>query len=71
MRYDGATLGELLEAVARDYPRLPGYLMDDHRRLRKHIAVFVDGAMWPRDEALSCVLTEESEVHILQALSGG
>lgn len=70
-RYDGATLKEVLDGVARDFPRLPSYLFDDQGRLRKHIAVFVDGTMQRQDDALLQPLTEASEVHIFQALSGG
>jgi molybdopterin synthase sulfur carrier subunit len=70
-RYDGATLSEVLAAVARDFPRLPAYLLDDQGRLRRHIAVFVDGVMEPRDKALSRTLSPDSDVHIFQALSGG
>ncbi len=42
-RYDGATLSEILAAMARDFPRLPAYVLDDQGKLRRHIAVFVDG----------------------------
>jgi len=70
-RYCGRTLREVLDAVAQDFPRLPGYLFDDQGQLRKHLAIFVDGSMQSRDQALSCPLTDESEVHIFQALSGG
>ena len=69
--YDGATLGEVLAAVARDFPRLPSYLLDDQGRLRRHIAVFVDGVMEPREKALARKLSADSDVHIFQALSGG
>lgn len=70
-RYDGTTLKEVLDAVARDFPRLPSYLFDDQGNFRKHIAVFVDGAVQAKENALSRPLTETSEVHIFQALSGG
>jgi sulfur-carrier protein len=69
--YDGATLAEVLAAVARDFPRLPAYLLDDQGQLRRHIAVFIDGVMAPRDQALARPLATNSDVHIFQALSGG
>ena len=71
VRYDGATVGALLNAVAADYPRLPGYVFDDQGRIRRHVAVFVDGVMRPRDTVLQLPVTEQSEVYVLQALSGG
>jgi len=70
-RYDGASLGQVLDRVNQDYPQLRGYLLDDQGRLRKHIVVFVDGVMKPREEALGLALTEASDVYIFQALSGG
>jgi molybdopterin synthase sulfur carrier subunit len=70
-RYDGATLAEVLDAVGADYPRLKSYVLDDQGRLRKHIAIFVDGVMRPRESALSLPLAETSDVYVFQALSGG
>ena len=69
--YDGATLGDVLTAVARDFPRLPSYLLDDQGNLRRHIAIFIDGVMEPREQALARKLCPDSDVHIFQALSGG
>jgi sulfur carrier protein ThiS len=69
--YAGATLAEVLDAVGADYPRLKNYVLDDQGRLRKHIAIFVDGAMRPRETALRLPLQETSDVYVFQALSGG
>lgn len=70
-RYDGATLAEVLDSVAADYPLVKNYVLDDQGRLRKHIAIFIDGTMRPRETALALPLTAASEVYVLQALSGG
>jgi molybdopterin synthase sulfur carrier subunit len=70
-RYGGATLAEVLEAVGADYPRLKGYVLDDQGRIRKHIAIFVDGLMRPRETALGLKLDDASDVYVFQALSGG
>ena len=69
--YDGATLAEVLDAVAADYPLLKNYVLDDQGRVRRHIAIFVDGTMRPRETALGLSLTASSNVYVLQALSGG
>ena len=69
--YAGATVRQLIEAAAADYPRLRGYVLDDQGRLRKHVAVFVDGAMAPREHALEFAVQESSDVYVFQALSGG
>src|SRR3546814_16604226 len=69
--YAARTVGELLEAVAADYPRITAYVLDDQRRVRKHIAIFVDDVMQPRETALATLLDDDSEVYVMQALSGG
>jgi sulfur carrier protein ThiS len=69
--YAGATLAEVLDAVGADYPRLRSYVLDDQGRLRRHIAVFIDGTLHPRDRALGLPLDAGSDVYVFQALSGG
>ena len=70
-RYPGETISEVLDAVAADYPLLKDYVIDDQGRVRRHIAIFVDGVMRPRETALALPVTEMTEVYVLQALSGG
>ncbi|HEY4029882.1 MAG TPA: MoaD/ThiS family protein [Caulobacteraceae bacterium] len=67
----GATLAEMLDALDPGYPRLKAYVLDDQGRLRKHIAIFIDGVMTPRAAALSRPLEGSSQVYVFQALSGG
>lgn len=49
---------------------LKSYVLDDQDRLRLHIAVFVDGAQVRRN-VLDHPLQSDSELYIMQALSGG
>jgi sulfur-carrier protein len=65
------TLGEALEAVFVEQPRLRGYILDDQGSLRKHLAVFVDGQRVRDRQHLSDALGEASRVYVVQALSGG
>ena len=67
----GATLAEMLDALHPDYPRLKAYVLDDQGRLRKHVAIFIDGVMTPRERALTRPLDGSSHVYVFQALSGG
>jgi sulfur carrier protein ThiS len=69
--YGGATLADVLAAVGADYPQLLGYVLDDQGRIRRHIAIFVDGEMRPRETALADPLDDASDVYVFQALSGG
>ncbi|ABC30811.1 ThiS family protein [Hahella chejuensis KCTC 2396] len=65
------TVAEALQRVFADNARLAGYILDDQDRLRKNIAIFVDGQMIRDRLHLTDALQPESEVHVLQALSGG
>jgi len=67
----GATVREVLDAVFRDHPRLRGYVLDDQGRLRKHVVVFVDGEQAHDRAALGDPVAPESELFVMQALSGG
>ena len=67
----GATVGAALAAVFADYPQLQGYILDDQSRPRRHIVIFVDGARCSNDNVLKMSVAPESEVFVLQALSGG
>ena len=66
----GATVRAALDEVFAAYPMLKGYVLDDQERLRLHIAVFVDG-VHVRQNVLEHPLRGDSELYIMQALSGG
>ncbi|MEO8418112.1 MAG: MoaD/ThiS family protein [Methylophilaceae bacterium] len=69
--YQGETVSDVLDAAAVDYPRLKSYVLDDQGRVRKHVAIFVDGTLQPRETVLNYVLDATDEIYIMQALSGG
>lgn len=66
----GATVAEALHDVFTRHPEVRGYVLDDQDRVRLHIAVFVDGVHVRRD-ILAHPLKPDSEVYVMQALSGG
>lgn len=66
-RVAGSTVREALEAVFASRPRLAAYVLDDQRRLRRHVALFVDGARAGLDDAVG----PAAEIAVLHALSGG
>lgn len=65
------TVAEALQQVFSEHPRLAGYVLDEQQRLRKHIVVFVDGAMAQDRRYLTDPLAAHSDVFVMQALSGG
>lgn len=67
----GATVGEVLDGLFARHPGLRGYVVDEQGVIRHHVAVFVDGSALPRKDRLDHPLDPQSELHVLQALSGG
>ena len=63
----GDTVGRVLHAVFQDNPRLRGYILDDQDRIRQHVVVFVNGERAQLEDPTPA----DSEVYVLQALSGG
>ena len=66
-----ATLRGALEDAFAAAPSLRGYVLDDQGHLRKHLIVFIDGRRVRDYETLDDALRASSEVHVLQALTGG
>jgi hypothetical protein len=67
----GATVGAVLDAVFAQHPGLRGYVLDERGALRRHLALFVDGeALRPKSD-LGRAIGENTELHVMQALSGG
>lgn len=64
----GDSLRSALAQVFAGNPRLRDYILDDQGRLRKHVIVFVDGR---RTRELDDLVSSGSQIHVLQALSGG
>lgn len=68
---DATTVAEVVAALDRLAPGLAFYLCDERGRLRPHVNIFI-GDERVRDRVrLLEPLTPDSEVTILQALSGG
>jgi sulfur-carrier protein len=67
----GATVGEALDALLAQRPHVRSYVLDEQGRLRKHVCIFADGARLPREVALTHPIRPGSQLHVMQALSGG
>jgi len=67
----GSTVGEALEQVLIERPRLRGYIVDEQGALRTHMVIFVDGEPIGDRDKLSDAVTADSEIFVMQALSGG
>jgi hypothetical protein len=68
----GDTVAEVLENVFSQEPFLRGYVLDEQGAVRKHMVIFLDGiALKDRVRLSDSVLREDSEIFVMQALSGG
>lgn len=68
---EAATLSEVLTKLESQHPGLRNYIVDEQGALRKHVNIFIDGDLIHDRERLSDSFGEQSEIYIMQALSGG
>ena len=67
----GTNVREALDAVFAEHPQLRGYVVDEQGRLRTHMVIFVDGDNLKDRDGLTDTVRPESEIYVMQALSGG
>jgi sulfur-carrier protein len=63
----GDSLGEVLRELELRYPRLEGWVLDEHGRIRRNVNVFVDGERGREDTPVAA----GALVQILASISGG
>ena len=71
MEVDVKEVHEVIDLLEKSYPGISGYIIDDQGILRQHVNIFVDGSMIKDRNKQTDILQENSEVYIMQALSGG
>jgi len=64
---NGETLAAVLESLFVDEPGLKNHLLDESGRIRPHVLIFVDATR----ADLETPVLPDSEVQVLQAVSGG
>lgn len=67
----GSSLYEVFTEIEIQYPGITNYLLDESGRLRKHVNIFIDGNMINDRDTFTDAFTVNSEIYIIQALSGG
>jgi sulfur-carrier protein len=71
MELHANNVNELLYQIEKEYPGIKNYIVDDQGTLRQHVNIFVNGKMIADRVKLSDGLQADTEVYIMQALSGG
>ena len=67
----GGTVREVLDAALDGNERALGYLLDDQKALRKHIAIFINCKQIRDRVHLSDSVRDDDKIYVMQALSGG
>ena len=65
------TVADALEQVFAENPRLRNYVLDERGAVRQHVTVFVGDVPVVDRVRLSDPVGSDSEIFVLQALSGG
>jgi len=67
----GTRLDRVLDGLFEQYPSLRGYVLDEHGGVRHHVAIFVDGTAIGDKHDPRQAINDDSEIYVMQALSGG
>lgn len=67
----GSTVRVVLDQVFATEPRLRSYILDDQGRVRRHVAIYINGDRIADRMTLTDPVADADEVFVFQALSGG
>ena len=62
---------DLLQKMDEVRPHFSHYILEDNGAIRKHVNIFIDGDIVLDKSTAQIPLQPGSEIHIMQALSGG
>lgn len=71
LRVAAGTVRDALGEAFSAQPRMRDYVLDDQGRLRRHVAIFIDGQVIEDRLHLTDAASENAEIYVVQALSGG
>lgn len=68
---EGGSVAVVLKTINQKYPGILDYILEEDGRLRKHVNIFVKEELIKDKETLSDLVSDQDEILIYQALSGG
>ena len=66
-----APLAEVLDRAFEPWPILASRVRDERGEIRRHVNIFVDGEDAKRADGVQTLVTPNSTVHVINAVSGG
>jgi molybdopterin synthase sulfur carrier subunit len=63
----GDTVGQVLRALEAEHPKLVGWMLDEHGKVRRHVNVFCNGEMVREEHAVG----PSDLLHVLPSITGG
>jgi sulfur-carrier protein len=64
---DGATVGDVLRALEREWPKTTGWILDERGCVRQHVNVFLNGERVREDATVRA----SDRMHVLPSITGG
>lgn len=71
VQVSGITVARIIKNLDFIYPNISTYIVDEQGALRQHVNIFVQNEIIEDKKTLKDIVTENDEVYIIQALSGG
>lgn len=68
---DGKTVEDVIKSLNKIYPGITDYIVDEKGALRKNVNIFIGNKMINDRQKLQDVVSENDQLYIMQALSGG
>jgi len=67
----GETVLEILNKMEKIRPHFLSYILDEHLHIRKHVNIFINSDLLQDKTNLKIKIDDDTEIHLMQALSGG
>ncbi len=68
---NGSTAREAVDDLILAYPALSQFVLDDARRVRQHVNIYINNELIYDRQELSDRVADGDQLHILPAVSGG
>lgn len=68
---EATTVAEIIAAVEEHWHGLADYIVDERGALRKHVNIFIGDELIRDKQTLSDSVNPDTQIYIMQALSGG